>query len=649
MKEKSILTLVLILSLGLAKAQDQLSLKSPDGLTHVSLELRAGKPVYSVMYRDKVFLRESPLGLVTSAGDFSSGLSFLSAQRREISEDYTIDRAKVSRVHYQANELTCRYLNAAKDSVNIVFRLSNNNVAFSYRLNTTGKTSGCEVRREESGFRLPEYASTFISPQALPMTGWERTKPSYEEEYTFNEPVGRPSKYGVGYTFPALFKLGNDGWMLLSETGVNSGYVGARLGEGSGDGLYMLEFPQEGENNGRGPTSAAGAFPLTTPWRTITLGSNLKPIVESTIAFDLVKPQYEAKYAYKAGRATWSWIVWQDNSVNYADQVKFIDLAAALNFEYVLVDGLWDTQIGRDRIAGLVNYARSKKVGVILWYNSNGYWNNAPQTPQDRMNTAPARKREMAWLQKIGVKGLKVDFFGGDKQETMKLYEDILSDANEHDLVITFHGCTLPRGWERMYPNFVTAEAVLASENLVFQQKALDGHAHAATILPFTRNTVASMDFGPVFLNQRLSKDQKGGTLRHTTDAFELSTAVLYFSAVQHFALTPNNLNEQPAYVLDFLRGCPAAWDETVYIDGAPGEHCVLARRKSDKWYVAAVNGQKQKRNLSIYVPMLAGKEVNMLYDKNDRKAGIKTLKIDKSGRVKLELLDEGGAVLFSK
>tara|TARA_R110002050_G_scaffold251241_2_gene389404 strand:- start:22818 stop:24773 length:1956 start_codon:yes stop_codon:yes gene_type:complete len=630
-------------------SQTPLSIKSPDGTIDVKINVTNGKPSYSIQYGSNAFLEESPLGLQTSIGDFTKELVYESSKASSINTEYTLNKAKVSQVKYHANELVCKLTNPAKDTLSMVFRVSNNDVAFSYGLSTKERNTHVKIFSEATGFNLPNSATTFITQQALPMTGWEQTKPSYEEEYTFNEPLGTPSQNGVGYTFPALFKLANNGWVLISETGVDSHYPGSRLGEGTSEGFYPLEFPQSGENNGLGENYASQAMPAKTPWRTITLGNTLKPIVESTVAFDLVEEMYPASQTYEMGRATWSWIVWQDGSINYDDQVKYIDLAAKLNFEYVLIDNWWDTRIGKDRMVDLVNYAASKNVGVILWYNSNGYWNDAPQTPQDKMNTAPARQQEMAWLQKIGVKGLKVDFFGGDKQSTMQLYEDILTDANNYGLTITFHGCTIPRGWEKMYPNYVTSEAVLASENLIFRQSSADTQAYYSTILPFTRNTVGAMDFAPVFLNKKLSKDQVDGSIRKTTDAFELATSVLYFSPVQHFGLTPNNLDEQPGFVLDFLKTVPTVWDETKYIGGEPGDYCAIARRKGTKWFVAVVNGAKEAKRIELDLPMLIKQDVSVIYDNKDRTAGFKKKNIGKSGKFIVALLPEGGALIFTE
>ncbi len=641
---------ILLLISSLFQAQNLDTVKSPDGNLEIQLKLgEEGRLSYNIRLKNEIFLEESPLGMKTSIGDFSNGLSYISSFKSVISETYQLDRAKVSKVDYSANELISTFINKTKDTLKVIFRVSDNDIAFSYKLVGGNGQTNVRIQEEITGFDLPNEATTYITPQSTPMIGWENTKPSYEEEYTLNEKTGKPSQYGVGYTFPALFKIAEKGWVLISETGVHGQYVGSRLGEGSAEGFYPLEFPQEGENNGIGEIFPSMALPAQIPWRTITVGNTLKPIVESTVMFDVVKPLYDASESYKMGRASWSWIVWQDNSINYEDQIKYINLASDLGFEYVLIDNWWDSNIGYGRMEGLVNYAESKNVDVLLWYNSNGYWNNAPQTPQDKMNTAYARKKEMKWMEDIGVKGIKVDFFGGDKQSTMQLYEDILTDANEYGLGVTFHGCTLPRGWQRMFPNFVTSEAVLASENLVFRQDALDKHALNATILPFTRNAVGAMDFAPVFLNDRLSKDQKGGTTRSTTDAFELATAILYFSPIQHFGLTPNNLEEQPTHVLDFLKAIPTTWDETVYISGQPEKEVVLARRKGEKWYVAAVNGEKKAKKLKIELPMLQGEDVQLIYDQKDGTAGLKDIKAKKKGDFTLDLLPEGGAVLSTK
>ena len=288
---------------------------------------------------------------------------------------------------------------------------------------------------------------------------------------------------GHGYTFPCLFRTGDKGWVLISETGVDSRYCASRL-MGKDGGLYTIGFPQEGEYNGNGTTSPGISLPGETPWRTITVGQTLAPIVETTIPYDVVEPLYEPSRRYVYGRGTWSWIIGGDNSMNYDEQKRYVDFAADMGYESVLVDAWWDSRVGYERIAELARYAAGKGVGLYLWYNSNGYWNDAPQGPRGRMHNTIARHREMKWMKETGIRGIKVDFLGSDKQQTMQLYEDILADANDYGLMVIYHGCTLPRGWERMYPNFVASEAVLASENLHFSQKSCDAEAFNACLHP---------------------------------------------------------------------------------------------------------------------------------------------------------------------
>lgn len=504
----------------------------------------------------------------------------------------------------------------------------------------------CVVKKESTGFKFPVATTTFLSPMMAPMGGFARTSPSYESGYITDAVPGKPTRGKDGYVFPGLFKVGDNGWVLLSETGVSSLYCASHLSDGTEDGLYTVEYPDIRQNNGFGSTGAALALPGVTPWRTITVGSDLKPIVETTISFDVVDPLYMPSRPYKYGRGTWSWIIWQDPSMNYEDQVKFIDLAAALKFEYILIDALWDANIGKERMKELVKYAGTKGIGVLLWYNSNGPYNDAPMSPRNMMNTSVARKKEMKWLQETGIKGLKVDFFGGDKQETMRLYEDILSDANDYGLMIFFHGTTLPRGWEVMYPNYIGSEAVLASEMLIFSQQVRESEAFYASLHPFIRNAAGSMEFGGVLLNKYLTKSNKEKNQRLTTDGFQLATSVLFQNPVQLFGITPNNLTDVPAFEIDFLKDVPTVWDETLFLDGYPGKYCVIARRHGEQWYVAGINATNGSLKLKLKLPMLVGKAVRLYNDNNDRTTYVRDNKIGKNGEFDIEIQTKGGFVL---
>ncbi len=621
---------------------------SPDGKVEVKVSDAGGRMYYSIALDGQEMLQPSALGLKTSIGDFTRNLSIFNSSQSSVTSSYQMRGTKAASADYSANRLSIDVKNKDGQKMSIVFQVSNNDVAFRYEM-PRQKWQKKDMKRvrimsEASSFNLPAGTTTFISPQIGPERGWEQTKPSYEEVYCADGAMDTPSKYNHGYIFPALFHLPK-GWVLISETGVSSAYCGSHLSDWQAGIGYTVAYPDNGENNGYGTDFAAIPLPGKTPWRTITLGTSLKPIVETTISYDLVEPLYEPSTDYMPGRYTWSWLIWQDNSINYEDQVKFIDLASAMGFEYCLVDNWWDTQIGRDRIAELSKYAQSKGVHLMLWYNSNGYWNDAPQGPRDCMNTSIAREREMKWMQSIGIKGIKVDFFGGDKQQTMQLYEDILSDANRYGLQVIFHGCTMPRGWEKMYPNYVASEAVLASENVFFDEGAAIREPFDLTLHPFCRNATGAMDWGGVIMNKYLSKDNKSRHSRKTTDIFEMASGIVMQTSVQCVAMQPNNLSELPQFESDFLRGLPTTWQETRFIEGYPGKYVVLARKSTDgKWYIAGLNAQKEPVTLTLDLSQYS---LTDLYIDNKKQEPMLTkLKTDKKGKARITIQPNGGMII---
>ena len=643
---KFFIVMAMLLGSSVASAENK-QITSPDGKLVVTVADMDGRPSYSVSYDNVLFLKPSPLGMIANIGDFSSGMSLeKNVSTNKIDETYELASIKQSKVRYVANEAVFSFTQQGKTIYDVIFRISNNDVAFKYKMYPQGEALSCVIRKEATGFAFPDGTTTFLCPQSKPMGGFARTSPSYETSYTADDVAGK-NGWGEGYTFPCLFRNGDNGWVLVSETGVNGGYCASRL-LGHKEGVYTIGFPQEGEANGNGTVSPGIALPGETPWRTITVGKTLAPIVETTVPFDVVKPLYQAKGEYTYGRGSWSWIIGMDGSTNYKEQLRYIDFSAAMGYQSVLVDALWDKQIGRDKIEELAKYGKNKGVALYLWYNSNGYWNDAPQTPRSIMDNAIARRKEMKWMQSIGIRGIKVDFFGGDKQMTMQLYEDILSDANEYGLLVIFHGCTLPRGWERMYPNFASSEAVLASENLHFSQGSCDNEAFNATLHPFIRNTVGSMDFGGSALNKYYNADNAPrGSRRVTSDVYALATAVLFQSPVQHFALAPNNLTDAPSWAIDFMKEVPTTWDEVRFIDGYPGKYVILARRHGDKWYIAGVNAQKETLKLKVNLPMFSnGEKVRLFSDDKALQGGVKQIEIGKKQELQLAIPCNGGVLI---
>ncbi len=309
MKHLFLLSVALFAAMG-ADAAD-VDVKSPDGKLVVSVSDDGGMPGYKVSYDGTVMLERSALGLKTDIADFTSGLIIDKSDESKIDKKYEITRTKTSAVHYTANQLDVVFKKDDGKKMKVTFCVSDNDVAYRYTLlPIEGSDYRCAVvYSEASSFNFPGKTTTFICPQIGPMTGWMRTKPSYEEDYTADAPMNVKSAFGHGYTFPCLFRIGNDGWALVSETGVDAGYCGSHLSDYAEGKGYTVAFPDKGENNGFGSACAAVTVPGSTPWRTITLGKTLKPIVETTVPFDVVEPKYEASTDYKPGRYTWSWLL----------------------------------------------------------------------------------------------------------------------------------------------------------------------------------------------------------------------------------------------------------------------------------------------------------------------------------------------------
>ena len=641
-----------VLALGLLTAHaTEKTFQSPDGKMLVTVNDEGGNPTYQVTLDGTVFIERSPLGVKTNFDNLSQGLTLKDCKVGTFKDEYSLKTIKQSHVSYEATEAVCQFEKQGKPALDVIFRVTGRDVAYRYKIYAQKKDMlSAVVESEASSFVLPQGTTTFLCPQVKPMGGFARTYPSYETSYTWDDQTGK-NGWGQGYTFPCLFKT-TAGWVIISETGTDGNYVGCAL-KNDGGNKYSIAFPQASEMDGWGTPTAKVALPALTPWRTMTIGTTLAPIVETTVANDLVQPKYKASKDYTYGKGTWSWIIRMDGSCNYKEQKEYIDFSAALGYRSVLVDAHWDSQIGYDKVAELSRYAKSKGVGLFLWYNSNGFWNDAPQGPRHKMDRSAVRRKEMKWMQENGILGIKVDFFGGDKQVMMQLYEDILTDANEFGLQCIFHGCTLPRGWERMYPNYVASEAVLASENLSFGQGACDAEAKNGCTHVFIRNTVASMDWGGSALNKRYSTGNNRGTYRRTSDVYALATAVLFQSSVQHFALAPNNLEDAPAWAIDFMKQVPTNWDEVRFIDGYPGKYAIIARRAGNTWYIAGINAEKQPLKKTITLPMFA-KDTQLTVYADDPKyasdpnlaGSVKTVKQNKKQQLTITIPENGGALI---
>jgi hypothetical protein len=575
-------------------------LTSPNGRIDVALSVDVrGQPHYEVRLDRKSVLLPSRLGLVREDADFSNALELVKESPVErVIDDYEMLTSKRRLNHYVANRRVVELKAASGEPLELIFQVSDDGVAFRYRFPRTS-TKLHKLTSEASSFRFLPGAQAWLQPMSAAKTGYKGVNPAYEEIYEQDAALGTPSPTGAGWVYPALFRSG-DVWMLVSEGSLPRNYCGTRLRSSWLSTEYTVSFPDPLERMGNGPVKPESTLPWLTPWRFIAIGT-LKTLVESTLGTDLAdKPQSNATAPPNGpGKASWSWPLLGDDQTTFQVQKRFVDYAAEMGWQYTLVDGLWDQQIGYDKLAELVTYAKTKGVRILVWYNSAGDWNLTPQTPRNLMLTHESRLREFERLKAIGVAGLKIDFFGGDGQSVIAYYHDILEDAAPYGFVMNFHGATLPRGWQRTYPFLMTTEAVRGLEFVTFSQKNAEDEPTHAAMLPFTRNVFDPMDFTPMVL------DHIKGVDRRTSSAFELALSVLFTSGVQHYAETPDGMARTPDYVREFLRHVPSIWDDVQFIDGFPGKYVVIARRGNGRWFVAGINAERSEKTLELPLTQL--------------------------------------------
>ena len=610
MKKLGLLVLFLGTITMLTSPAQGASVVSPDGRLRLEFRLTdAGAPRYSAYLGDAAVLDESRLGLLRDDADFTTGLKLVSVSKAEtVRDEYELLTSKRRLNLYTANRRLVVLETADGRPLQIEFRVSDDGFALRYVF-PDHSDSPRKILEEATSYRLPKGSTAWLQPKAVAKSGWSSTNPSYEELYLREVAVGTQPPTGVGWVYPALFRSG-DTWLLISETGLTRNYCATLLASTWRSPEYSVAFPDPLENFRGGAVAPVHSLPWTTPWRIVAVGS-LASIVESTLGTDLAEPPPASARisAEWPGKASWSWPLLKDDSVVFDTQKRFIDYAADMGWRYTLVDALWDTQIGFEGIRKLVDYARGKGVKILVWYNSAGDWNSTYQTPRDRMLTHESRMQEFRRLADIGVAGLKVDFFGGDGQSVIGYYQDILDDAARFGFVMNFHGATLPRGWQRTWPNLMTMEAVRGLEFVTFEQRNADDEPTHAAMLPFTRNVFDPMDFTPVVL------DRIPGIERRTSSAFELALSVLFTSGIQHYAEIPEGVAKAPPYVRDFLRDVPAIWDDVRFIDGFPGEYVVLARRSGARWYVAGINAGANPRDVNLDLAMFGADKAVLITD----------------------------------
>ncbi|MCM5663291.1 glycoside hydrolase family 97 protein [Galbibacter mesophilus] len=594
---KTVFSLFIIcIAIGCSKEKIQnVSISSPKKNIEIQLYLQEGKLFYDVILEKDTILKASRVGIVRNDSDFSKNLSI-----QEVSNDsaftqgYTLKSGKQSRVNQNGIQKEITVFNENGIPFVVEFQVYDDGYAYRYVF-PENENKEVTIKEDASTIKFAKEGKAWLMPQAEP-TKWS---PAYEKYHEEVPSLYEKSPTGEGWCFPALFQLGKT-YALLSDAGFDNSYAGIHFKADPQNKEYTFLFPNKAEAEGLYESNPSHTLPWKTSWMTMTISNDLNDIVTSNLVKNVSEEsQLEDTSWILPGRASWSWLADHDSPQDFDKLKDYVDLAAEMNWEYSLVDANWNKMNG-GTLQELVSYANSKNIGLLAWYNSGGPHNVVTEEPRDRMHIKETRRAEFKKLQDWGIKGVKIDFFQSDKQTILDLYPEILKDASDFEILVNFHGASIPRGWARTYPNLLTMESVKGAECYSFDKTFTERAPAYNTILPFTRNVIGSMDYTPVLFYDNI--------LPHiTTYTHELALSVLFESGIQHFGGSKKGYESIPEFAKNFLREVPVAWDEVKYLQGSPGKDVVLARRKENAWYIAGINGEDSEKEWTIDTSFING------------------------------------------
>ena len=490
-----------------------------------------GSPVLTVLRDGVVVLTAEDLGLATTDHDLTHGLRLLDRSSSPVHDSYTMITGKRQERRHHATETTFRFVAPDGTELRLVVRVAPDGVAYRYELPQDATHT---VTGETGRWTFPADG-----------TAWNQNGYAVNYEAAWGERSISGNVAGdVG--FPMLAEVGGT-YALLTESDVDGRYSGSHLVHESGSLGYGIELFDDA------PVTHTG--PLATPWRVAMIG-DLATVVESTLVDDLAQPsRLEDTSWIHPGVSSWSWMTDWDSPKSESRQRDFVDLSARNGWEYVLLDEGWDAEW----VPRITRYANARGVDTIIWFHSRD------------LRTQEQRDRWLPLIKEWGVAGIKVDFMDTDSQEIHQWYDAVLADTARHELMINFHGSTLPHGLQRTWPHIMSYEAVRGAENGISPSRSLT--------VPFARGVVGSMDWTPVTFSRGNGNSSK---------AHELAMSVVFESGWQHLSDKPEVYAAEPIAEA-FLQNLPTTWDQTELISGDPAEHVVQARRHGDTWFIGGM------------------------------------------------------------
>lgn len=595
-------------------------IESPDGKITIVADWENPDSAMTVYYAGQYVMTVADPGVMVN-DSIRYCQDLLSSDRKlDCEEGYTMLTGKRKECHNVYNEYSFMFNAGVSDTLSLLLRVYNDGIAFRYEVNAADSVL---VSGETNSYGIPDGVDRWM--QSYDPGSYER----------FYDPSNKRGDAGKEYAYPALYNFAPDVWGLISEAGIHCYNSASFLSASEEMDRYKV-------NHADNKKEVYGEW--LSPWRVIILGG-LSDVVESTLIADVSDAPDDADYSWIHPGVV-SWIYWANNhgSNDYNIIKKYVDMAKTLKLPYVLIDAEWDEMKDGKTIDDAIEYSLSNGVKPLIWYNSSCGWVDGAPGPKFRLNNPEDREREFAWLGQKGVAGVKIDFFGGDSQPIMEYYIDLLESAKRHNLLVNFHGATIPRGWQRTYPNLMTVEGVYGAEWYNNLPVLTDKAASHNVTLPFTRNVVGPMDYTPCTFS-----DSQHPHI--TTHGHELALTVLFESALQHLADCPESYLSQPQEVQDFFSELPSTWDDTKLLGGYPGDYAVMARIKDGRWYIAGINGNDTPKKVSIDVSRIkpvGEKSYELFTDDAEDPSEWSITQID-SIPSELNLAPRGGFVIVEK
>jgi alpha-glucosidase len=581
----AIVALVIVLAVNTGLLAQNYKVNSPDKATQIIVNTD-GQLQYAVNNRGKAIIGSSALGFEFLGEEpMGKAMKVVKQSEREFNQNWRpVVKSKHNLItdHYNELELLLEENTGQHRQMKLYFRVYNDGVAFRYQLFGNARTGDRQITKELTAFNIPGTAKAWVAE-------YGRYNSSQESEFW-----PRNINYITNKTIaalPFLMETANKKYIAITEANIDN-YPGFYIGSLSADTsattnitliTKLSPLPGEKENG----IKARFANNLYTPWRVIMLADEPGKLIESELIQNLNPPCALSDVSWiKPGMSAWdNW--WSgDVKMDMPTIKKYIDLASAQQWPYMLIDWQWYGQFNKPEadittpahqinMPEILAYAKSKNVKCWLWlYNSD-------------VNRNDAFEKAFPLYQKWGVAGIKIDFMDRDDQQMVNWYRRIITTAAKYHLMVDFHGAFKPDGIIRTYPNMITREGVLGEEYSKFSGRITPEHN---TTLPFTRMLAGGMDYTPGgFLNVTKAKfKQQTPTLVMNTRCAELAKFVVYESPFMVYCDAPENIIGQPGS--DFLKAMPTVWDDIKVMSGYPGSYIAIAKQSGKTWYLGVMN-----------------------------------------------------------